>query len=131
MRIDQLVPAFHRGDAIGDTALHTRDYLRGRGHSSEIYSLDRDKELEGEGRPFEEFPPAGDGDVTILHFALPSPLTAALAPIPDTVMKLRKKALSVEEGKATAMGSTRFPSDTSWKWTNTSSSSPLTGSPAK
>jgi glycosyltransferase involved in cell wall biosynthesis len=79
MRVDQLVPAFHRGDAIGDTALHMRDFLRSRGFVSDIYSLDRDKELEGEGRPFAEFPPAGERDVTVLHFALPSPLTAGLA----------------------------------------------------
>ncbi|HEX2694589.1 MAG TPA: glycosyltransferase, partial [Acidobacteriota bacterium] len=79
MRVDQLVPAFHRGDAIGDTALHMRDFLRSKGFVSDIYCLDRDKELEGEGLPFAEFRPAGERDVTILHFALPSPLTAGLA----------------------------------------------------
>ena len=79
MRIDQLVPAFHRGDAIGDTALHMRDFLRSKGFVSDIYCLDRDKGLEAEGLPFAEFPPAGTGDVTILHFALPSPLTAGLS----------------------------------------------------
>ena len=79
MRVDQLVPAFHRGDAIGDTALHMRDFLRSKGFVADIYCLDRDKGLEAEGLPFAEFPPAGKGDVTILHFALPSPLTAGLA----------------------------------------------------
>ncbi len=79
MRVDQLVPAYHRGDAIGDTALHMRDFLRSKGFIADIYCLDRDKGLEGEGLPFAEFPPAGKGDVTILHFALPSPLTAGLA----------------------------------------------------
>ncbi len=79
MRVDQLVPAFHRGDAIGDTARHMRDFLRSRGFVSDIYCLDRDQELEGEGLPFAAFPPAGEGDVTILHFAIPSPLTAGLA----------------------------------------------------
>jgi len=79
MRVDQLVPAFHRGDAIGDTAFHMREFLRSKGFSSDIYCLDRDKGLEGEGLPFAEFPPAGKSDVTILHFALPSPLTTGLA----------------------------------------------------
>lgn len=79
MRIDQLVPAFHRGDAIGDTAFHMREFLRSQGFVSNIYCLDRDKGLEKEGLPFAEFPPSGKGDVTILHFALPSPLTAGLA----------------------------------------------------
>ena len=79
MRVDQLVPAFHLGDAIGDTALHMRDFLRSQGFVSGLYCLDRDKELAREGLPFAEFPPAGEGDITILHFALPSPLTAGLA----------------------------------------------------
>jgi L-malate glycosyltransferase len=79
MRVDQLVPAFHRGDAIGDAALHMRDFLRSKRYVSDIYCLDRDKGLEGEGLPFAKFPPAGKGDVSILHFAIPSPLTAGLA----------------------------------------------------
>ena len=79
MRIDQLVPAFHRGDAIGDTAFHMRDFFREQGFISDIYCLDRDPGLEGESRPFGEFAGSSAGDVTILHFALPSPLTAGLA----------------------------------------------------
>ncbi len=78
MRVDQLVPAFHRGDAIGDSALHTRDFLRGWGLQADIYCLDRDPGLEAESRPFADFPEPGPGDVTILHFALASPLSAAL-----------------------------------------------------
>jgi len=76
-RIDQLLPAFHRGDAIGDTALHMRDFFRRNGRRADIYCLDRDEELAGEGKPFDELPPPGPGDTTIYHFALPSPLTPA------------------------------------------------------
>jgi glycosyltransferase involved in cell wall biosynthesis len=79
MRVDQLVPAFHRGDAIGDTASHMRDFFRSRGLASGIYCLDCDKGLEAEAGPFAEFPAPGPGDVTILHFALPSPLTQGFA----------------------------------------------------
>jgi len=88
MRIDQLVPAYHRGDAIGDEASELRGFLRGRGYEAEIYCLTRDKGLEGESRLFfGEFAPPGPADITILHFALPSPLTQGL-------IKLRsKKAL--------------------------------------
>ena len=43
MRIDQLVPAFHRGDAIGDTAYHMKTFFRSRGFQSEIYCLTRDE----------------------------------------------------------------------------------------
>ena len=79
MRIDQLVPAFHRGDAIGDSASHMRDFFRSRGLDSGIFCLDRDEGLDAEARPFAEFPVPGADDVTILHFALPSPLTQGLA----------------------------------------------------
>jgi glycosyltransferase involved in cell wall biosynthesis len=79
MRVDQLVPAFHRGDAIGDTASHMRDFFRSQGFASGIYCLECDEGLEAEAGPFAEFPAPGPGDVTILHFALPSPLTQGFA----------------------------------------------------
>jgi len=78
MRIDQLVPAFHQGDAIGDTAFHLKKFFLAQGFSSEIYCLSSDKELEDRSQPFSSFPKPGADDVTVLHFALPSPLTQAL-----------------------------------------------------
>jgi len=78
MRVDQLVPAFHQGDAIGDTASFMKKFFLSQGFQSEIYCLDRDPELKQESKPFAKFPPPGPNDVTILHFALPSPLGPAL-----------------------------------------------------
>lgn len=78
MRIDQLIPAFHRGDAIGDTAFAMKRFFLSRGYDSEIYCLDRDSGLESESRPFSSFPPPSKKDITILHYALPSPLTEGL-----------------------------------------------------
>jgi L-malate glycosyltransferase len=83
MRIDQLVPAYHRGDAIGDEATELRGFFRGRGFESNIYCLTRDRGLEGESIPFAEFPAPAPDDATILHFALPSPLTQGLARLPS------------------------------------------------
>jgi glycosyltransferase involved in cell wall biosynthesis len=83
MRVDQLVPAFHRGDAIGDEAFMLKDFLRRRGFDSEIYALTRDRGLEGQAKLFGEFPAPLPADVTILHFALPSPLTQAFAALPS------------------------------------------------
>lgn len=77
MRIDQLLPAFHRGDAIGDSALFMKRIFLSRGYRAEIFCLTRDDELSGECRPFDEFPPPGSTDVTLLHYALPSSLTQA------------------------------------------------------
>lgn len=83
MRIDQLIPAYHRGDAIGDTATHMRTFLVDQGYESHIYCLDRDSDLEGCSRLFEDFPAPGPQDVAILHFALPSPLSRAFADLPS------------------------------------------------
>jgi glycosyltransferase involved in cell wall biosynthesis len=78
MKIHQWVPAAHRGDAIGDSARTVRDLLRGLGHNSEIFALTIDDDLRGDVRPFSD-PAAARGDVTIFHFALPSPMTDAFA----------------------------------------------------
>jgi len=50
MRVDQLVPAFHQGDAIGDTAFFMKKFLLSQGFQSEIYCLDCDPELKTESR---------------------------------------------------------------------------------
>jgi glycosyltransferase involved in cell wall biosynthesis len=78
VRIDQWVPALHRGDAIGDSARLMRDAFRSWGHRADVYALDVDADLEGDGRRFSDWRPGGAEDVVILHFALPSPLSAAL-----------------------------------------------------
>ena len=81
MIVNQWVPAAHQGDAIGDSARRMRSLLRQMGHVSEIYALTIDDELRGDVRPFTE-PTARRADVTIFHFALPSPMTEAFARLP-------------------------------------------------
>jgi glycosyltransferase involved in cell wall biosynthesis len=76
--INQWVPAAHGGDAIGDSARRVRDLLRAMGHEAEVYALTIDDALRGEVRPFSD-PAARRGDLTILHYALPSPMTASFA----------------------------------------------------
>ena len=78
MKIHQWVPAAHRGDAIGDSARRVRDLLRRMGHESDLFALTIDDELRNDVRPFTD-PAARQGDITIFHFALPSPMTAAFA----------------------------------------------------
>ncbi len=77
MRIDQWVPALHRGDAIGDSARLMRDAFRSWGHAADVYALELDGDLEDDGLRFSEWAQGGPDDIVILHFALPSPLTAA------------------------------------------------------
>ncbi len=78
MIVNQWVPAAHRGDAIGDSARRVRGMLRDVGHTSDLFALTMDDELRGDVREFAD-PAARRGDVTIFHFALPSPMTAAFA----------------------------------------------------
>ena len=78
MVINQWVPAAHRGDAVGDSARRVRDMLRRRGHRSDLFALTIDDDLREEVRPFTD-PAARAADVTVLHFAVPSPMTEAFA----------------------------------------------------
>jgi glycosyltransferase involved in cell wall biosynthesis len=81
MIVNQWLPAAHRGDAIGDSARRLRGLLRGMGHRSDLYALTMDDDLHGDVHPFED-PESRRGDLTILHFALPSPMTDAIARLP-------------------------------------------------
>jgi len=81
MIINQWVPAAHRGDAIGDSARRVRALLRRMGHRSDVYALTIDESLEDDVRRFGEDGTSA-GDLTIFHYALPSPMTAAFAALP-------------------------------------------------
>jgi glycosyltransferase involved in cell wall biosynthesis len=81
MIVNQWVPAAHAGDAIGDSARRVRDLLRALGHQADLFALTIDDDLTDDVRPFDD-PSARRGDVTIFHYALPSPMTAAFASLP-------------------------------------------------
>jgi L-malate glycosyltransferase len=78
MIINQWVPAAHRGDAIGDSARRVRGILREQGHTSDVFALTIDDDLRSDVRPYDD-PDAKRGEITIFHFALPSPMTEAFA----------------------------------------------------
>src|SRR5919107_1754605 len=52
--------------------------LRAMGHDSEIFAMTIDDDLRGDVLPYRDAA-ATQGDVTIFHFALPSPMTEAFA----------------------------------------------------
>lgn len=81
MIVNQWVPAAHQGDAIGDSARRVRALLRQLGHQSDIYAMTIDDELRGDVIPWTDTG-ARRGDLTIFHFALVSPMTAAFARLP-------------------------------------------------
>jgi glycosyltransferase involved in cell wall biosynthesis len=78
--VNQWVPSAHRGDAVGDSMRVTRDLLRASGHQAEIYALSADDGLE-DVRPWGDAA-SRQGDVTIYHYAVPSPMTAAFRTLP-------------------------------------------------
>jgi len=78
VRIDQWVPALHRGDAIGDSARLMRDAFRRWGHQADVWALELDADLLATAGA-SPTGSRGPQDVVLLHFALPSPLSAALA----------------------------------------------------
>ena len=82
MNVNQWVPAAHKGDAIGDSARRVRDLLRTMGHESEIYALTIDEDMRQEARAFTDAA-AKRGEITIFHYALPSPMTEAFASLPS------------------------------------------------
>jgi L-malate glycosyltransferase len=79
--IHQWVPAAHRGDAVGDNALVMRGILRQWGHDSELFALSIDDSLEGDVRPWVDTE-ARRADITIFHYAIPSPMTQAFGTLP-------------------------------------------------
>jgi len=81
MIVNQWIPAAHRGDAVGDCARGMRETFRDWGLESDVYALTVDDELQDDVRPWSD-PEAGQGDITILHFAIPSPMTQAFARLP-------------------------------------------------
>jgi glycosyltransferase involved in cell wall biosynthesis len=83
MIVNQWIPAAHRGDAVGDNARSLRSLFEARGLESDIYALEIDEDLDGDVLSWSD-PDARDGDVTILHFASPSPMTQAFASLPGT-----------------------------------------------
>ena len=81
LTIHQWIPAAHRGDAVGDNARVLRDMFRAWGHESDIFALTIDDDMHGEARRWQD-PASRDGDVTIYHYAVPSPMTEAFGRLP-------------------------------------------------
>ncbi len=81
MVVNQWVPAAHKGDAIGDSARRMRSLLRAMGHDSDIFALTIDDDLRHDVLPFSDSA-SKRADVTLFHFALPSPMSEAFRALP-------------------------------------------------
>jgi glycosyltransferase involved in cell wall biosynthesis len=76
MIIEQFLPAFHYGDAIGNSAFGLHRFLLEKGVDSRIIAMTIDEPLKDQAVFFEEYKenPTKDS-LKILHFAIPSELT--------------------------------------------------------
>ncbi len=81
MIVHQWVPAAHRGDAVGDNARLMRDLLRSWGHTADVFALSIDDSLAGDVRPW-TYPDTRQADITIYHYAIPSPMSRAFSTLP-------------------------------------------------
>ena len=78
MKITQLLPSVHSGDAVGDSAYEIHRALQTRGIESHILGVNIDEHLKDRAAPFEKFSEYDSPDsVHIYHFAVPSPITYA------------------------------------------------------
>lgn len=74
MIIEQFLPAFHYGDAIGNSALSLHRFLSEKGIESRIVSLTMDENMKDKAVFFKNYKENPDS-LKILHFAIPSELT--------------------------------------------------------
>jgi L-malate glycosyltransferase len=76
MIVEQFLPAFHYGDAIGNSALSFHRFLLEKGIESRIIAITIDESIKDQATFFEEYRDhPTPGAIKILHFAIPSELT--------------------------------------------------------
>ena len=83
MRIDQFVPTFAPGDAIGMHALRIQQVLRDAGYESQIWSDDIHPPMRGKARHHREYTPGG---WILFHASTGSPMTELARSCGDPVI---------------------------------------------
>lgn len=74
MIVEQFLPAFHAGDAIGNSTWRLHEFLQRKGIRSRIIALSMDESKKDSAVPFESYQEDPKA-IKILHFAIPSILT--------------------------------------------------------
>ncbi len=74
MIVEQFLPAFHYGDAIGNSTLSLHRFLEAQGIESRIIALTIDENMQDKAVFFSDYKENPDS-IKILHFAVPSSLT--------------------------------------------------------
>ncbi len=87
MVVEQFLPAFHYGDAIGNSTLAFHKYLLDKGIKSQIISLTIDELMSEFALSFRDYV-EDESSIKILHFAIPSELT-------DFFLKVKGKKVMI------------------------------------
>jgi len=74
MIIEQFLPAFHYGDAIGNSTLRFHEYLLSQGINSRIIALSIDENMRDKAVFYRDYREDPDS-LKVLHFAIPSELS--------------------------------------------------------
>lgn len=84
MSVHQFLTSYSYGDAIGNEALEIRDFLRGQGIGSEIFTLLFHPRYAGQVRNYLEYDRFSSAQNTVLfHFSIGSPVTRKFLRLPD------------------------------------------------
>lgn len=84
MKIHQFLTSYSYGDAIGNEVLEIRDFLRSKGHESEIFALFYHPKYAGEIINYLEYDKYSDKDnIIIYHFSIGSPVTKKFLRVSD------------------------------------------------
>ncbi len=75
MQINQFIPVLHRNDAIGESIILFSRFLSESGIKNSVYALNSDPDANIEIRGLDDIDD-GEDDIHILHYALPSEVTA-------------------------------------------------------
>jgi Glycosyltransferase len=84
MNVHQFLTSFSYGDAIGNEAVEIRDFLRGQGIGSEIFTMLFHPRYAGQVRNYQEYDRfSAAGNTVIFHFSIGSPVTRKFLRLPD------------------------------------------------
>ncbi|UCH98812.1 MAG: glycosyltransferase family 4 protein [Candidatus Aminicenantes bacterium] len=84
MKVHQFLTSYSYGDAIGNEALEIRDFLREKGHESEIFALFYHPRYADQIINYLEYDKYSDAEnVVIFHFSIGSPVTKKFLRVPD------------------------------------------------
>lgn len=83
--VDQIMPGFLYGDALGNQAAQLREILRSWGNRSQVYAQFRDRRLGDPGKDYRRYT-GSPNDIVLFHYSIGSPLTEFVRELPGRIV---------------------------------------------